>query len=305
MKCYLPLLALIIWLFGLPMHSTASQPIRYEITATQKPAESNEVDAIEYVSDSTNISYSSSVTNMVSITLDEVPLDDVVGMFAQICDFNIIVSTTNLYDKTVTVNLRNVDARVALASILDTHGLVLDEESEGIYTIREHSRVTPMILLLYDVGFHWDYSCDFGLSTNQTNQISINVQDAEWPEIIKKIASNAKVNMAYDQYERGHSSLTMNMDDVHWVDALRLVADTCNLTVEPRNRCFVIKSNYRHYEVEYLEHEPSIIENLSESMFASESMWIAFLMCILIVMIIIFMLGTVIGKGRALRNQDR
>ncbi|MFO7534621.1 MAG: secretin N-terminal domain-containing protein, partial [Kiritimatiellia bacterium] len=68
--------------------------------------------------------------NLISIALDNVPLEDVVRLFTRISGANIIATTSNLQG-TVTVNLTDVEWRPALSSILDMHGLVLQEKTPG------------------------------------------------------------------------------------------------------------------------------------------------------------------------------
>jgi type II secretory pathway component GspD/PulD (secretin) len=71
--------------------------------------------------------------NKISITLDNVPLQDVVRMFTRISGAN-IVSGTNLQGN-VTVNLQDVEWEPALRVILDTTGNTLVEKTPGIFTI--------------------------------------------------------------------------------------------------------------------------------------------------------------------------
>ncbi len=74
--------------------------------------------------------------DLISITLDNVPLEDVVRLFTRISGANIIATTSNLQG-TVTVNLKDVAWKPALSSILDMHGLILSEKTPGtqIYSI--------------------------------------------------------------------------------------------------------------------------------------------------------------------------
>lgn len=74
--------------------------------------------------------------NLISIALDNVPLEDVVRLFTRISGANIIATTSNLQG-TVTVNLKDVEWKPALGSILAAHGLLLAEQTPGseIYTI--------------------------------------------------------------------------------------------------------------------------------------------------------------------------
>ncbi len=74
--------------------------------------------------------------NLISIALDNVPLEDVVRLFARISSANIIANSTNLQG-TVTVTIREKEWKPALSAILDMHGLVLQEKTPGseIYSI--------------------------------------------------------------------------------------------------------------------------------------------------------------------------
>ena len=73
---------------------------------------------------------------LISITLDDVPLLDVVRMFTRISGANIIASPDQLTGS-VTVNLTEVKWKPALESILAMHDLGLDEKVLGtqVYTI--------------------------------------------------------------------------------------------------------------------------------------------------------------------------
>ncbi|NQU39038.1 MAG: hypothetical protein HQ523_03710 [Lentisphaerae bacterium] len=72
----------------------------------------------------------------ISITLDDVEILDVVRMFTRISGANIIATPSNLNGR-VTVNLTDVEWKPALESILDMHGLALDEKlpGSGVYRI--------------------------------------------------------------------------------------------------------------------------------------------------------------------------
>lgn len=71
--------------------------------------------------------------NLISISLDNVPLQDVMRMFARISGAN-IVSGTNLQGN-ITVNLKDVEWQPALRTILDTAGMTLVMKSPGIYSV--------------------------------------------------------------------------------------------------------------------------------------------------------------------------
>ncbi len=75
-----------------------------------------------------------STNNLISIALDNVPVPDVVNMFAQISGANIIVagSFTNLY---ITANLKNVDWKSALNLALGSVNLSMIEDPSGIIMV--------------------------------------------------------------------------------------------------------------------------------------------------------------------------
>jgi type II secretory pathway component GspD/PulD (secretin) len=85
------------------------------------------------------VEQSASADNKISVTLDNVPLQDVVRMFTRISGAN-IVSGTNLSGN-VTVNLQEVEWEPALRVILDSTGNALLEKSPGIYTIVSKSEL--------------------------------------------------------------------------------------------------------------------------------------------------------------------
>jgi type IV pilus assembly protein PilQ len=86
----------------------------------------------------------------ITITLDDVSLEDTVRMFAQTTSANIIASGALLADKRVTVNLTDVDWRPALRSILEIHDLELQERSpgSGVYSIRVRMPDAPVPTLV-------------------------------------------------------------------------------------------------------------------------------------------------------------
>lgn len=86
--------------------------------------------------------------NLISVALDDVPLQDVVRMFTRISGANIIATSTNLQGK-VTVNLENVEWKPALSSILDIYNLTIFEKipGSGIYSVvsKPPGAAEPMI----------------------------------------------------------------------------------------------------------------------------------------------------------------
>jgi type IV pilus assembly protein PilQ len=86
--------------------------------------------------------------NLISVALDDVPLQDVVRLFTKISGANIIASSTNLQGK-VTVNLQDVEWKPALDSILDMYSLMVLEKVPGssIYsvTVKPPGAADPMV----------------------------------------------------------------------------------------------------------------------------------------------------------------
>jgi type II secretory pathway component GspD/PulD (secretin) len=75
--------------------------------------------------------------NLISVSLDDVPLQDVIRLFTRISGANIIASSSNLQGK-VTVNLQDVEWKPALGSILDIYSMMIAEKipGSGIYSIQ-------------------------------------------------------------------------------------------------------------------------------------------------------------------------
>ncbi len=97
----------------------ASAPAEFTVT----PAEKTLIPGVAVDQNAEN-------PDLISIALDNVPLEDVVRLFTRISGANIIATTSNLQG-TVTVNLKDVAWRPALSSILDMHGLTLLEKTPG------------------------------------------------------------------------------------------------------------------------------------------------------------------------------
>jgi len=75
-------------------------------------------------------------SQLISVTLDDVPLPDVVKLFTKISGANIIAATTNLTGS-VTANLQDVAWRPAFEAILERQGLLLVEKpaDSGIFVV--------------------------------------------------------------------------------------------------------------------------------------------------------------------------
>jgi len=83
-------------------------------------------------------------TDLITMTLDGVPLRNVVQMFTRISGANMIAAGTNLQG-TVTVNLEDAEWKPALTAILDMHGYALIEKipDTGVYSIEPKSISAP------------------------------------------------------------------------------------------------------------------------------------------------------------------
>lgn len=77
--------------------------------------------------------------DLITITLDNVPLQDVVRMFTRISGAN-IVAGTNLAGN-VTVSLQNVEWRPALNVILDSVNMSLVEKKPGIFAVMSRGEI--------------------------------------------------------------------------------------------------------------------------------------------------------------------
>lgn len=92
---------------------------------------------------------------LTSLSLDNVPVMDVINMFAKTIDEANIVMGTNSIQGTVSVNIRNVPWEDALNVILDSVGLAKVEKQGGIYTIvpKEQLDTAPMESMVYPVEY--------------------------------------------------------------------------------------------------------------------------------------------------------
>jgi len=100
---------------------------------------------------------------LISIALDDVPLEDVVRMFTRITDANIIAVATNL-EGSVTVNLTDVQWEPALRSILDMHNLSLVERTPGtgVYSIMPKSPDAPEPMVVETIFLRYTTTTDVG-----------------------------------------------------------------------------------------------------------------------------------------------
>lgn len=102
---------------------------------TARPAEALETDLIdlEMVQEESPTLDKKTVEDLITISLDDVPIQDVIRMFTRISGAN-IVAGTNLQGN-VTVSLQDVEWEPALRVILDTVDLAMVERDQGIYGI--------------------------------------------------------------------------------------------------------------------------------------------------------------------------
>ncbi|MFH0908875.1 MAG: secretin N-terminal domain-containing protein [bacterium] len=104
----------------------------------EEAAEASTAEVIELTPEEQNVAGAEITANpededKISVTLDNVPLQDVIRMFTRISGAN-IVSGTNLVGN-VTVNLQDVEWEPALKVILDVVDMALVEKSEGIFAV--------------------------------------------------------------------------------------------------------------------------------------------------------------------------
>ncbi|MCX6998195.1 MAG: hypothetical protein NTV49_14200, partial [Kiritimatiellaeota bacterium] len=118
-----------------PAAEAPSVPAAPAVTTTIERAVSQGTNAIVLVSEEAGSKglTSGTATNLLSISLDKVPLAEVVRMFTRISGANIVVGTNG--HEMVSVSMQNVEWEPALRAILDSAGKVLLQKSPGIYTI--------------------------------------------------------------------------------------------------------------------------------------------------------------------------
>ena len=85
-----------------------------------------------------NYAQDRSGSSLISVSLDDVPLQDVVRLFTRISGANIIATPSNLQGR-VTVNLQDVEWKPALGSILDMYSMMISEKmpGSGIYSVQQ------------------------------------------------------------------------------------------------------------------------------------------------------------------------
>lgn len=111
------------------------RPAGEAIPVVEVPAASAPGAGIERVLLSTG-TVNGATQQVISLTLDDVPLAEVVKLFTRVSGANIIAATSNLTGQ-VTASLQDVEWRPAFESILDRQGLLLTEKppASGIFVI--------------------------------------------------------------------------------------------------------------------------------------------------------------------------
>lgn len=91
--------------------------------------------------------------DLVTISLDRVPVNDVIRMFTRISGANIICSIES--DALVTVSLYDVHWREALSSVLDSVNLALVERSPNLFTVIQKADLAtePLTVASYQLDF--------------------------------------------------------------------------------------------------------------------------------------------------------
>ena len=133
---------------GVAQAADGNAPAAVE-AAVAKPAATAVAPAPDATASATN------APQLISLTLDDVPLAEVVRLFTRISGANIIAATTNLQGQ-VTANLQDVQWRPAFESILERQSLLLTEKppASGIFVIEgrktgEDPRISTTIKLNY------------------------------------------------------------------------------------------------------------------------------------------------------------
>jgi type II secretory pathway component GspD/PulD (secretin) len=117
----------------IPSATTAVTPPT-QVEAEEFSSEDISLQPAEQISKGIDLEQSAIADELISVSLDDVPLKDVVRMFSRISNANII-ATEALESHRVTVNLQDVGWQVAMNAILDQSGFVMVEKHPSIYTV--------------------------------------------------------------------------------------------------------------------------------------------------------------------------
>lgn len=125
----------------------AQEPAAPELPQTEPAPAAVQEDLIETVTVGADPNGTAMKGGLISLSLKEVELNNVIRLFATLSDANIIIPdiTDAAGAVKVDVNLRNVEWKPALQSILDTQGLELFEKIPGtqVYSVRKKPADAP------------------------------------------------------------------------------------------------------------------------------------------------------------------
>jgi type II secretory pathway component GspD/PulD (secretin) len=133
-----------------------------------------------------------STSNLISVTLNDVPLVDVVRMFTTISGANIIATSSNLQGM-VNANLTDVEWRPALETILKEHNLTLRKTPEAeIYSIATIPPDAPEPMIVKTLFL--DYTTVQDVSPVLRAMMAENAKISEFPQrnavVVKSTAAN-------------------------------------------------------------------------------------------------------------------
>jgi len=133
-----------------------------------------------------------SKTNLISVTLNDVPLVDVVRMFTTISGANIIATSSNLQG-TVNANLTDVEWRPALETILKEHKLTLRKTPEAeIYSIAPIPPDAPEPMIVRTLFL--DYTTVADVAPVLKSMMAENAKISEFPQrnaiVVKSTAAD-------------------------------------------------------------------------------------------------------------------
>ena len=154
-------------------------------------------------------------TNLISITLTDVEMADVILMFTKIAGANIVACPYHVQGR-VTVNLNEVEWKAGLETILATHNLELVERVPGsnVYTIQSAAVPRNMVTLLFrPTGM-----------VSDPGRVSLKLHSSSLGMVFKSIAEQAKINIMYESSLRYGSSVTLEAEDVNHEEILTQLA---------------------------------------------------------------------------------
>ncbi|MBA4388842.1 MAG: hypothetical protein C0404_12740 [Verrucomicrobia bacterium] len=165
----------------------------------------------------------SSDDDLIDITLDDVPLNEVVRMFTRLSRRNIICNPEELRGN-ISLNLTGVKALPALDSVLNIHGMELLETAPGsqVYIIRRWRTEG----VLSDLLFH-----EQGKAF-PSNRIHVAVTNAPLPEVLLQIARQAKIDIRYETRLASHGNFTMDVADAEYIPLLEQIVELQGLRLK-------------------------------------------------------------------------